>query len=65
MKLLTSFTKLTTGEGVRLSYTYSEINEKGEIISQNTRGNFIVLDADVLAHLAAIDTYIKDTKLSD
>lgn len=32
MKLLTSFTKLITGEGVRISYTYSEVDGDGKLI---------------------------------
>ena len=41
MKKLTSFTHLITGEGDRVAYTYSEVDEKGNIKSQNNKGNFI------------------------
>lgn len=64
-KVLTSFTKMNTAEGTRLSYAYSEVADDGTIISQNNRGNFVVTDADLLAHLNAIGTYIQDHKLTD
>ena len=44
MKILTSYTKFTTGEGERVTFTYSEVSDKGELISQNNRGNFIAVD---------------------
>jgi nuclear transport factor 2 (NTF2) superfamily protein len=65
MKLLTSFTKLTTGEGVRVSYTYSEVDDNGNLISQNNRENFIVIDNGLLEHISAIENYIKNNKLSN
>ena len=64
-KILTSFLNLSTGEGSRISYTYSEINETtGNIISQNNKGNFLVLDAEIQAHLDAIKQYISDMHLN-
>lgn len=62
MKVITSFTHLTTGEGHRIAYTYSEIDEDGNIISQNNKGNYVTLkpavikavgtiEADIMAHL--------------
>lgn len=63
-KILTSFLNLSTGEGSRISYTYSEINETtGNIVSQNNKGNFLVLDAEIQAHLDAIKQYISDMHL--
>lgn len=47
MRKITSFTHLVTGEGDRIAFTFSEINESGEIISQNNKGNFIVMDEEV------------------
>lgn len=65
MKVITSFTRMTTAEGIRLSYAYSEIADDGTIISQNNRGNFVVTDKDLTAHLDAVSTYIKEHKLTD
>lgn len=47
MRKVTSFTHLVTGEGDRIAFTFSEISESGEIISQNVKGNFIVMDEEV------------------
>lgn len=61
---LTSFASLTTGEGQRLAYTYSVVNdETGEIVSNNNKGSFVVMDADLQSHIDAIKTYINDNKL--
>ena len=64
MKKVTSFTHLVTGEGDRIAYTYSEISEDGNILSQNTKGNFIVTDADTLSAIETIDRIINQ-KLGD
>ena len=61
---LTSVASLTTGEGQRLDYTYSVVNdETGEIVSNNNKGSFVVMDADLQSHIDAIKTYINDNKL--
>ena len=65
MKVLTSFTKLVTGEGIRIAYTYSEVDSKGDLISQNNRGNFIALDSELKKHIAAIDDYIAENQLQE
>ena len=54
MKILTSVTQFTTGEGTRISFTYSEISESGNIISQNNKASFIAVDNDLLNHINAI-----------
>ena len=60
MKKVTSFTHLVTGEGDRIAYTYSEISESGEIVSQNNKANFIVTDADVKSSIDTINAYINN-----
>lgn len=63
-KILTSFMSLSTGEGSRIAYTYSEVNEEtGEVVSQNNKGNFLVMNDDVQAHLDAVKKYIRDKYL--
>lgn len=59
MKKITSFTHLYTGEGHRIAYTYSEIDEQGNLISQNSRGNFIEVHPEVIE---AIETILDDIK---
>lgn len=64
-KILTSFMNLSTGEGSRIAYTYSEVDENtGNIISQNNKGNFLVMDDDVQAHLDVVKKYIRDKYLA-
>lgn len=65
MKKLTSFTAHVTAEGQRISYTYSEIDETGNLKSQNNRENFIVMDATLLEYIEAINDYIKENKLGE
>lgn len=65
MKKLTSFTELTTGEGSRIAYTYSEIDEDGNLIAQNKKGNFVVVNSDVQEAITLIRTFITERHLSD
>lgn len=65
MKKLTSFTSHVTAEGQRISFTYSEIDESGKLISQNERENFIVMDNELQAHIDAINEYISQNKLGE
>ena len=65
MKKLTSFTQLTTGEGDRIAYTYSEIDDSGTIISQQNRGNFVVVDQELKSHIEAIQAYIQQNRLEE
>ena len=65
MKKVTSITLHTTAEGQRISYTYSEINEStGEIISDNNRGSFLVLETlaneSVLSEISAVKSYVSE-----
>ncbi len=63
MKRLTSFTHLTTGEGDRIAYTYSEVDDAGNLISQNNKGNFVAIDSSLIAHIRAIQEFIQEKHL--
>lgn len=60
MKKITSFTHLVTGEGDRIAYTYSEISELGELVSQNNKGNFIIVDQSVKNAVDLVNQYINE-----
>ena len=60
MKKVTSFTHLVTGEGDRIAYTYSEISESGELVSQNNKGNFIIVDQSVKNAVDLVSQYINE-----
>lgn len=54
MKKLSGVAVVTTAEGERVSYTYMELDGNGNITSQNNRGSFVALDAEVLAAIATL-----------
>lgn len=60
MKKVTSFTHLVTGEGDRIAFTYSEISESGELVSQNNKGNFIIVDQSVKNAVDLVNQYINE-----
>lgn len=57
VKKVTSFTYLRTGEGYRIAYTFSEMDQNGNLISQNNKGNYVVVHTNITN---AIDTIIND-----
>lgn len=63
MKKLTSFMNLNTGEGSRISFTFSEVAENGQVLDQNHKGNFLILDPEVAGHVDAIRKYIEENYL--
>lgn len=63
MKKLTSFMNLNTGEGSRISFTFSEVAENGQVLNQNLKGNFLILDPEVAGHVEAIRKYIEQNYL--
>lgn len=65
MKKVTSFTHLITGEGDRIAFTYSEMDENGAIISQNNKKNFVVADEEIVGHINAIKKYIQEIFLDE
>ena len=65
MKKLTSFTKLTTGEGMRIAFTFSEVNDRGRLISQNNKGNFVLIYEAIMAKVNDIERFISDNFLVD
>ena len=63
MKKITSFTVFSTGEGTRISFTFSDISEKGELLNQNIKKNFVVMDENVEDNILNIQKYIQKTFL--
>lgn len=58
MKKVTSFTHLVTGEGDRIAFTFSEISDTGELVSQNNKGNFIIVESSIKSAVDTINQYI-------
>lgn len=62
MKIVTSATVFRDGLGMRLSYTYSEVDDvTGKIISDNNRANRIVTDATIVADADAVIAYAQNS----
>ena len=58
MKIVTSATVFRDALGMRLSYTFSEVDEEtGKIISDNNRANRMITDADAQTAAEAVLTY--------
>lgn len=60
MVKVTNFVAHTTGEGQRLTYTYSTINENGDLIDSNTKGTCIVVDSEIQAHIDALYNFLEN-----
>ena len=62
MKIITSATVFNDAVGVRLSATYSEIDdETGRIISDNNRFDRVITDASAKAAASAILEYATES----
>jgi hypothetical protein len=55
---VTSYTSFMAAEGLRLSYTYSEIDENGNIIKSNIRKDMVVMDEDLNKELNDVFTFL-------
>ena len=60
MVKITSYTAFESAEGLRLSYTFSEIDENGDIIKSNIRRDMIVLDRNLKKELNDIFDYLTE-----
>lgn len=62
MKIVTSATVFRDALGMRLSFTYSEVNdETGKIISDNNRENRMITDNAIVADADAIIAYAQES----
>lgn len=60
IKKITSITSHKTGEGTRLSATYSEITEGGQLVKSNERFNVIVVDEEVQGHIDSLNAFLQE-----
>lgn len=62
IKIVTSATVFRDSLGMRLSYTYSEVDEEsGKIINDNVRGNRMITDASVVTEADDILAYAQQS----
>jgi len=59
VKKVTNFNYQIVQEGIRLSYTYSELNDDGDIVNSNNKRSFIVTDGGILEKLKDIKAYLE------
>lgn len=59
IKKITSFTHHVTGEGSRISATYSVIDDNGELIKSNERFNIIVVDENIQNNIDLINSFLE------
>lgn len=55
---ITSFTIHQTAEGMRATFTYSVIDENGNLIKSNVRATVILLDTNILSDVSEIQNYL-------
>lgn len=55
---ITNFTVHYTAEGTRVSYAFSQIDENGNLVKSNQRGNTFVMDETVNATIKKIDKWL-------
>ena len=65
MKQLSGFMVLEIKGGLRVSYTYDEVDEHtGKIISSNNKGDFYAMDQTLISSIRDIQTYIRENLLN-
>ena len=57
-KRVTAYSIHTTGEGERAAFTYSIIDEDGNVIDQNKRMDLVLVDPDILDAAREIKDYL-------
>lgn len=60
MKRVTSMTTFTTAEGERLSITFSDIDDNGNIIRENERVNKVVVDQEILSFIQELKNFAQE-----
>ena len=65
LKKMTSFTMHRTGEGIRISYTYSEIDENGNVVRGNLRRDIIAVRYDIINSLENVEKFINERLASE
>lgn len=64
IKRITAFSIHTTGEGERAAFTYSIIDENGDVVVQNKRAEVILVNDDTLAAVDTLYQFLK-TKIPE
>ena len=65
MKILRAFQVINRDGMYSVSSTYNEVDGQGNITKLNEKDSFIAVDATLQAHIDAIETYIRENRLTD
>lgn len=60
MKILTSFSVIKMSEGLRISYTYTEVNEEGIAINNNVQESRFIVQDELKTNSNNIMSYIEN-----
>lgn len=55
---ITSFTAHQTAEGMRVTYTYSQINDDGDLVKSNQRATTIAMSDDIIGKIEAVNDWL-------
>lgn len=60
MKILTGFAVIKDSIGNRITYTTTEVDEKGTVVSSNNKESFVVLDEKTISVIEQLEKEIKN-----
>ncbi|GAA0107385.1 hypothetical protein [Clostridium tertium] len=60
MKILTGFAVIKDSVGHRITYTYTEVDEQGNILSSNKKASYIVLEEDTKNLIEQLEAKIEE-----
>jgi len=64
MKIITGFAIINSDIGKKIAYTFSEVDEDGNVTKSNIKESFAIIDEKVLNAIATIENKIK-TRLEE
>ena len=65
MKILRAFQVINRDGMYNVSSTYNEVDDQWNITKLNEKDSFIAVDATLQAHITAVETYIRENRLTD
>ena len=60
MKLLSGFAVINDTIGKRITYTYTEVDETGNVLKQNVKESYLVLDDDTKNLITQLENKINE-----
>lgn len=64
MKIITGFAIINSDIGKKIAYTFSEVDEDGNVTKSNIKESFAIIDEKVLNAITTIENKIK-TRLEE